>query len=309
MVYFEFFAHLAAAASFTVLGVYVYMHQRDLRRYARNSKMLYWVLLVLSGIFAAINVGRCVTVVAGLSESGVGIVVDKLAEYFPMFLPLALWFLLANKIVIQREACPSRVLAIGAHPDDIEIAAGAALAKMRDAGCQITGLVLSDGSEGGEGEVRPLEAKQGGAFLGLDRVVVERFPDTRLESQAVEITHTIEALIRQVEPDMILTHSAHDLHQDHQAVHEATLRAARGSLASILCYESPSVTPDFRPTYFVDVAQYTDVKLEAMREHWDQQDKPYMKAEVVRGKLAFRGAQAKVAYAEGFEVVRMLSTV
>jgi LmbE family N-acetylglucosaminyl deacetylase len=135
------------------------------------------------------------------------------------------------------------------------------------------------------------------------------FADTRLAQQAGELTDTIGALIRKVQPDIIFTHSNHDLHQDHQVVYESTMRAARRTRTTILCYESPSVTQDFRPTYFVDVCGYVDVKIQAIREHWDQRDKPYVKSDLVRGKLAFRGGEAKVEYAEGFEIARMVSAI
>jgi LmbE family N-acetylglucosaminyl deacetylase len=87
------------------------------------------------------------------------------------------------------------------------------------------------------------------------------------------------------------------------------MRAARSARTTILCYESPSVTQDFHPTYFIDVDKYVEVKVQAMREHWNQRKKTYMKPDLVRGKLAFRGAQAKVDYAEGFEVARMVSAI
>ncbi len=102
---------------------------------------------------------------------------------------------------------------------------------------------------------------------------------------------------------MIFTHSLHDLHQDHRAVHEATLRAARNH-DTIFCYESPSVTQEFIPSFFMDVSDYIDVKIESIREHWDQRSKPYVQSERVKGVAVFRGGQAKLRFAEAFEVVR-----
>jgi LmbE family N-acetylglucosaminyl deacetylase len=308
-VYFELLGHLISGLSFLGIAVYITRYRRDLRRNAQNSRLLYPMLVGAGVVFGLTNLARFVVISVGAKGSPLGASLDIAAECFIISQPLILWYLLTSKIVVETETRPRRVLAVGAHPDDIEIAAGAALAKMRDAGCQIYGLVLTGGEMGGHGAVRPLEAQRGGAFLGLHETRVECFADTRLQTQAMEVTEAIERLILEVKPDLILTHSAHDLHQDHQTVHEATLRAARNTPATILCYESPSATQDFHPSYFVEVCQYADVKLEAIREHWDQRSKPYMKAEVVRSKLAFRGAQAKVDYAEGFEVVRMISTI
>ena len=97
-------------------------------------------------------------------------------------------------------------------------------------------------------------------------------------------------------PDIILTHSRNDQHQDHHAVHLATLRAAR-RCSTILCFESPSVTNDFSARFFVDIGDYMDTKIAAVREHANQS-----------GKALHRGEQAKVGYAEGYEVVRALSS-
>ena len=233
---------------------------------------------------------------------------DLLAEYPSVVAQsIIIFYLIANKIVSERTSCPLRVLAIGAHPDDLEIAAGATLARVFDSGHEVYGLVMTHGARGGNAKVRPEEARQGGKFLGLSHVKIMDFNDTHLADQSDEMVQAIEEQIRLVKPDVILTHSIHDIHQDHQAVYEATLRAGR-TQGSILCYESPSVTAEFQPTFFVDVNQYVHVKIEAVRTHWDQRGKPYMKEEQIRGKLAFRGGQAKVAYAEGFEVVRMVSS-
>jgi LmbE family N-acetylglucosaminyl deacetylase len=307
--FLEPLGHLTSGLSFLGVAAYVNFYQGNFRRHMQNARIMFWVLLTASLVFGVSNLGRFFIIMLGEQNTSLGLFLDRVAEYFAIAQPFVLWYLLTKKIVIERKACPGRVLAIGAHPDDIEIAAGAALAKMRDAGYQICGLVLTDGEKGGRAEVRPGEARRGGAFLGLEEVSVEKFIDTRLQSQAVEIANTIETMVKRFKPDIIFTHSAHDLHQDHQAVYEATLRATRNMPVTVLCYESPSVTDDFRPTYFMDVCQYAEVKIHAMREHWDQHEKPYMREEVVRGKLAFRGAQAKVEYAEGFEVQRMISAI
>ncbi|WP_241975685.1 PIG-L deacetylase family protein [Kocuria rosea] len=200
-----------------------------------------------------------------------------------------------------------RVLAVGAHPDDLELACGATLAKLVDTGHEVRGLVMSNGEEGGNKNMRPDEARHGATFLGLRRLDVLTFPDTKLETVTNDMVRAIEAAIREFEPDVIFTHSAHDQHQDHYAVHQATLRAARAH-HSILCFESPSVTRDFDPSVFVDIDGYVDVKVEAVLAHRDQAGKPYMTPGRVRGMAAFRGAQAKNTNAEAFEPVRLLGS-
>jgi LmbE family N-acetylglucosaminyl deacetylase len=205
--------------------------------------------------------------------------------------------------VVQRR----RVLAVGAHPDDLELACGATLAKLVDTGHEVRGLVMSSGEVGGNAGLRPAEAQRGASFLGLSGLRVHDFPDTKLETVTNDLVRAIEAAIKEFQPDVIFTHSAHDQHQDHYAVHQATLRAARAH-HSILCFESPSVTRDFDPSVFVDIDGYVDVKVEAVLSHRNQAGKPYMTPGRVRGMAAFRGAQAKNTNAEAFEPVRLLGS-
>lgn len=133
------------------------------------------------------------------------------------------------------------------------------------------------------------------------------FADTRLAEQELEMTLQIEAAIERFAPDIVLTHSPNDQHQDHVATHRATMRAARRH-HSILCYESPSATQDFRPAVFVDIEDYLEVKVAAVALHADQRRKPYLTPERVRGIASFRGGQAKTRHAEGYEPMRMLDT-
>ena len=302
--------HLITTLSFIGVTVYALSRQKSLHRTTLNSTVLLSVIIGLSILFAAINMFRFIHEIFHLTESALEDDLDLIAQYSSIILQSALILILfASKIVVQPNFRAGRVLAIGAHPDDIEIAAGAALSIMRDSGYQITGLVMTQGEKGGHSDTRPGEARRGAEFLGLDEVQVMDFQDTNLSADTVKIIRLIEDTIKRTKPDIIFTHSIHDLHQDHQAVYEATMRAARSARMTILCYESPSVTQDFYPTYFIDVSKYVEVKIRAIREHGDQRKKTYMKPDLVRGKLAFRGAQAKVDYAEGFEVARMVSAI
>jgi LmbE family N-acetylglucosaminyl deacetylase len=308
--YVSFLGHTITIMAYLGVAAYTYFYRRELSRTTRNSSYVFFFILSVSLLFAAVNLFRIVFEIFGGLETTYTYDLDMVGHYSSVIAQTILILVLfANKIVIEPVTHPGCVLAIGAHPDDIEIAAGAALAKFRDAGYHIIGLVLTQGEKGGHEDVRPGEARRGADFLGLDEIETLDLCDTRLNEQINDVITAIETKVRKIGPDIIFTHSNHDLHQDHQVVYEATLRAARSTRTTILCYESPSVTQDFHPTYFIDVDKYVDVKIAAIREHWDQRNKPYMKPELVRGKLAFRGAQAKVDYAEGFEVARMVSRI
>ncbi|HEX3045491.1 MAG TPA: PIG-L deacetylase family protein [Bacillota bacterium] len=200
-----------------------------------------------------------------------------------------------------------RILAIGAHPDDLELGCGGTLAKMNSAGFGLSGLILTRGERGGDIAIRTSQSRQAADFLGLSQLKILEFTDTRLVKQELEVFQAIEDFICDFKPDVVLTHSEFDLHQDHVAVHKATLRAAR-NISTVLCYESPYVTQKFNPTLFIQVEDYIGIKFRSVWEHRDQSHKPYTDAEQIYAKLVFRGSQARVNYAEGFEVVRILSS-
>ncbi|NQD88315.1 PIG-L family deacetylase, partial [Paenarthrobacter sp. CM16] len=191
--------------------------------------------------------------------------------------------------------------------DDLELACGATLAKLSDAGHDVRTMVMSTGSKGGNSRIRVTEAAAGSDFMGATAVQVHHFQDTNLSEHGQEMVKAIEEAIEDFRPDVVITHSRNDYHQDHQAVHSATMRAARRH-SSILCFESPSSTRQFDPSVFVDIAGYVDVKIHAVGMHRNQRGKPYMSAERVRSLAAFRGSQVKTTYAEGFEPVRLLGS-
>lgn len=198
------------------------------------------------------------------------------------------------------------VLAVGAHPDDLELACGGTLAKLVDSGYDVHAIIMSPGSIGGNPALRPSEATEAGRVLGLTTTTVHDLPDTRLSTHDVEMISVIEDKVRDLSPSLILTHSDNDHHQDHHAVHLATLRAARRH-SSILCFESPSTTRSFSPSVYVDIDGYLDTKIRAVQTHRDQSGKPYMTPDRLRGIASFRGGQAKCIFAEGFEPVRILA--
>ena len=299
--------HLTAIVVYVLMVVYTIAKKKEIHRTTRRSTAEFILVMVVLWILILANLIQLGTEFLGLAFSQSALTFDRMVHYLNIFsLAGIILLLISNKIVLKPVCRPQRILAIGAHPDDIEIAAGATLAKQRDSGNYVYGLILTNGQVGGNGSKRKLEAGDGAVFLGLDDFKISDFPDTRLHEYPNEILKEIESTINQIKPDIIYTHSAHDIHQDHQVVHDATLRAARRS-SNILCYESPSASLDFIPQYFVEVSDYVEVKIEAIRSHWDQRNKPYMKPEKVRSKLAFRGEQARVDFAEGFEVVRMVS--
>jgi len=103
-----------------------------------------------------------------------------LAEEVAVFAALAACFalivaLLRNRIASPpKTATPYTVLTVGAHPDDLEIACGGTLARLADEGHKIHAIVMSDGCAGGDNSVRPTEARNGAATMGLEKIEIHR---------------------------------------------------------------------------------------------------------------------------------------
>jgi LmbE family N-acetylglucosaminyl deacetylase/CheY-like chemotaxis protein len=162
----------------------------------------------------------------------------------------------------KRAAARPVVLAIGAHPDDVEIGCGGTLLRHAGAGDRTTILTLTGGERGGDVGARAGESKAAAELLGASLVHLN-LPDTVL-SEGPETISAIERVIGETAPTIVYTHTLRDNHQDHRAAHRATMVAARG-VPNLLCYQSPSTSIDFTPTHFVDVTDFIEAKVRALR--------------------------------------------
>jgi LmbE family N-acetylglucosaminyl deacetylase len=196
------------------------------------------------------------------------------------------------------------VLAVGAHPDDIEIGCAGALAAHRAAGDSVTMLVLT-GGQGGPGITGDRRAEAEAAARTLDCLLVwGRLIDCSVQPDPATIA-AIENVINSVEADVVYVHAPDDSHQDHRAAATATLSAARHS-SRVLHYAGRS-TVRFQPTVFVDISAYLDRKLAALHGHRSQVDgSPMVESEVVAASARHLGAQARVRYAEAFAPARFI---
>ena len=290
------------ATGLAVLLILVLPSRSRIARSWQRPVQLRWLVAALSVPLLALDLGLIALGRAGQSAAYLPIVTLNVAAV----IGLAIW-IGTNRITVSLTRLPRRILAVGAHPDDIELACGATLAKFVDSGHEVHALVMTHGSTGGDEVTRVAEANAAAQFLGLTALKVMDFPDSRLPEYGKEMIDAIEALLLRLNPDIVLTHSAHDRHQDHHAVHMATIRAARTHPA-VLSYESPSVTDEFTPRFYVDIDQYVDVKVDSVRIHQSQKDRPYVRPEQIKALALLRGRQGTVKNAEAFETVRMLDS-
>lgn len=197
-----------------------------------------------------------------------------------------------------------KILAIGAHPDDVEFGVGGTLAKHAKQGDEIHILVLSSGERGGLAAQRAKEAKQAAKVLGASSIRISDLQDAKI-TDTVETVMKVENVINQIRPQRVYTHNSKDTHQDHRYAALASISAAR-YMAEILAYESPLTFPSFNPQVYMDITGNLQTKVKALKTYKSQAEKVYMKAEAIEGLARYRGHQAMVKYAEAFEVIRIV---
>lgn len=217
---------------------------------------------------------------------------------------------------------PRVVLAIGAHPDDIELSCAGTLARFLVAGSQVHMAVACRGDRGGNdgpdpalARVRGDEARRSAEVLGVtvellelgDAEVADR-PETRLR---------FLRLLRAVRPELIITHAPSDYHDDHVRVGELVTRCAwfAGSPGHATGQPPLAATPavfymdnlagiNFEPTHLVDISDSIGIKrrmLACHRSQLDRDDSGIGRLEELAETLArLRGFQSGVAHAEGF---------
>lgn len=163
----------------------------------------------------------------------------------------------------RSEAAPAEiVLAVGAHPYDVEIGVGGILASHRTQGHQVAILTLAHAADPRTREASQREALVAAELLGA-RLFVEDLVESEIPSSGSSVER-IERVVREVAPTIVYVHSIHDRNQDHRATHEATVLATR-AVPTVACYQSTSSTVDFRPTRFVSIEEFIDKKLELLK--------------------------------------------
>lgn len=194
------------------------------------------------------------------------------------------------------------VLCLGAHCDDIEIGAGGTILKLiRDyPELHFHWVVLSSDAR------RAAEAREAAAqfLLGVSStVVVKQFRNSFFPYIGAEIKEYFEQIKRDVNPDLVLTHYRHDLHQDHRVVCDLTWNSFRDHL--ILEYEIPKYDGDLgNPNCYVGLDEaICRRKVEIlMRSFVSQKDKQWFTEDTFMALLRLRGIEANAPgrYAEAF---------
>ncbi|MGW3204041.1 PIG-L deacetylase family protein [Streptomyces sp. NPDC001135] len=208
--------------------------------------------------------------------------------------------------MIRLKAGPlERVVAVGAHCDDIAIGAGGTLLTMCRArpGLRVDALVLSGGGTEREQEERAaLAAFCPDAEL---RLTVLKLPDGRMPVHWDEAKAAVEELRGQTDPDLILAPRTDDAHQDHRGLARLIPTAFRDHL--VLGYEIVKWDGDLgRPSAYQPLAPGTaEQKVRLLQEHYpSQRHRPWYDREAFLGLARIRGIECHTRYAEAFAVTK-----
>lgn len=203
-----------------------------------------------------------------------------------------------------------KILAIGAHPDDIEFGCGGALAKFAAKGHRIYLLVMTRGGMGAPPDVRAKEQSDAKSVLGAQQLFWGGYEDTHLALDT-DMIGKIEAVIKKVEPAFIFCHYPDDTHQDHRHLCQATVSATR-YVKNVLFYEGPT-TQNFSPQVFIDISDTLETKVAALRAHRSQIERTNIEdltiVELAYSSANFRGIQGRVKYAEAFHSLRLFINI
>jgi LmbE family N-acetylglucosaminyl deacetylase len=202
------------------------------------------------------------------------------------------------------------VLAIGAHPDDVEYGCGGTLTLYAEKGHDVFLFVASDGGLGGDPATRRREQHEAASVLGVREVFWGGYPDTEVPLNR-DLIARLETVIRQVQPTLIFVNYPDDTHQDHRNLAQGALSATR-YVPNFLFYEVPS-TQHFTPNCYANIEKVLDRKLAGLEAHRSQVSKTNIEdltiLELAVSCANFRGIQARVKYAEAFQSVRLLLDV
>ncbi len=225
----------------------------------------------------------------------------------------------------------SRVLAVMAHPDDADVRCGGTFARWADEGKEITYVIATSGSRGGDGTtseaelatLREAEQRESAELLGIREVVFLGHEDGYL-TPSLELRRDITREIRRVRPEVVVTHYpvrhfAWGNHPDHHAVGEATAAAVYPTARNPMAFPDllaaglepwevtwlMAIDPD-DPDFFVDIASSLERKVAAIGCHRSQYDQHYLDfsrklAELTAADGAARGYPG-LAHAESYKL-------
>jgi LmbE family N-acetylglucosaminyl deacetylase len=199
------------------------------------------------------------------------------------------------------------VLALGAHPDDIELGVGGTVAVLTGAGVKV---VMGIVSVPADYDTRIAEAKASAEILGCELRVLMEGSCNRIEDvKTYQLVGLLDRLVREVQPAAVLTHGPTDFHHDHVQVYHATMAAQRLVQFDLYSYLPTMCRPvpvPFQPRAYVDVSSTIETKLKAIAAHKSQFYSRGIAFDFYRDIARVTGRMAGVEYAEGLDINKIV---
>ena len=195
-----------------------------------------------------------------------------------------------------------KILAIGAHPDDIEIFMFGLITKFKERGDKVYLTIATDGALGGDNQGDKLKDKRKLETTSALEKISEPFflnlPDGHLGDEA-EHKNIIRENILDIKPDLIITHNFNDYHSDHRSL--SCLINSVASHYTPIIYCDTLMGINFQPNYYIDITDCFSKKKEAILHHTSQDPQRFVDLAILMN--SYRAAQCnapKGSYVEGY---------
>jgi len=204
------------------------------------------------------------------------------------------------------------ILIISPHTDDGEIAAGGTIARFIEENKEVYYVAFSSCEmsvpDNFPMDILKSECEEATNVLGIksENLMLLDYEVRTFPLHRQEILDDMIKLNEKIKPDLVLVPSSNDMHQDHQTAYKEVLRAFKKS-SSIWGYEHPWNNLMFTTDIFVKLEEeHIKKKIEALKVYKSQDFRTYFEERYIRALACTRGAQVNFAYAETFELLRLL---
>lgn len=202
-----------------------------------------------------------------------------------------------------------KILALGAHPDDVEFSCGGSIHKLSKDNNEIFYAAFSPCvislPDNLEKDILFKEMKRASVKIGIkqENLFTYNFPVRNFLFHRQEILEELILLRKKIQPDIVFLHRSTDIHQDHSVIHKEGLRAFKNS--TILGYELPWNDIETVNNFFIKLEKEDiDHKVQAIEEYKSQSFRSYKSSDFYYSLAKVRGTQISSEYAEAFELVR-----
>ena len=207
-----------------------------------------------------------------------------------------------------------KILAFGAHADDVEIGMGGTISKMIEDGHEVKIVCAIIPHESVDGipnlkdkAIRYKAAIEAANILGADIEILDIDPYEFTLNR--HYTKIFDKIVKEYKPDEVYVNWLHDSHQDHRAIANMIFSASRKNNFSLYMYESmiPGgiVAESFRPQLFINISDSIEKKKDSLKAYYSISLFEQV-GEGIVGRASYRGHQIGVKYAEVFEIVKKI---